>query len=153
MATTQHMLTTFAIANVTNYLEFCSTSNLALTTNNIQSYIRSRDFDKKVKNTSKKFNSLKLKIKPNDYVIFTQQCRSIELEVINFNNKPSVVINYLDYPKESEVIAVLTVEYIIKSYDKFSIISPKKNCLRSCIAYDVDPAIKELLYNKTLTTC
>jgi len=142
------MLTTFAIANVTNYLEFCSNSNLDLTTNTIHSYIQSRDFDNKLKNISKQINPSKLILKQNDYVIFTQQCRSIELEVINFNNKPSVVIDYLDYPKKSEVVDVLTVEYVIKSYGKFSVISPKKNCLKSHIVYDVDPAIKELLNNK-----
>jgi len=100
-------------------------------------------------NNRSKFSQIKkkkLKVVPNDYLLFTKQCRSIDLEVINFNNKPSVVINYLGYPLESEVLQALTVECIKLTLGKFTILSPKKQFNNVNIIYDIDPAIEEVLW-------
>lgn len=103
-------------------------------------------------NSSKllKIKKKKLKVITNDYSLFTKQCRSIDLEVINFNNKPSVVINYIDYPLESEVLQILTVECIKLTLARFTILTPKKKCNNVNIIYDIDPAIEEVLWYKPI---
>ena len=121
--------------NITNYLDLENQNNIDL-----PNIMQTEFFNRRLIYIPKK----KLYIKKNYYKLFVEQCRSNGFEVINFNEKPTVITGYQDYPTESEVINAVSVKYIKIKYLDFIMISPKQKSHNVSIIYDVDPAFEEL---------